>query len=75
MTSLLLQYMFSAILGRDQVYQTILDHGMILGLSWGSDVIGETRRSRSTPRGSTSSNASRDSPDSGASVVPDLKSF
>ena len=34
-----LQCLFSAILGRDQVYQNILDQGMLLGLPWGSDLI------------------------------------
>ena len=33
------QYLFSAILNRDQAFQSILDQGMILGLPWGT-VIG-----------------------------------
>ena len=36
-----LQFTFSAMLNRDQAYQSILDQGMILGLPWGSDPIGE----------------------------------
>ena len=28
-------------LNRDQAYQSILDQGMILGLPWGSDPIGD----------------------------------
>ncbi|XP_064400185.1 GRAM domain-containing protein 4-like isoform X2 [Halichondria panicea] len=32
------KYLFSAILGRDQVCRNILDQGMVLGLSWGSDI-------------------------------------
>ena len=29
-------------LNRDQVYRSILDQGMILGLPWGSDPIGDS---------------------------------
>ena len=29
-------------LNRDQAYRSILDQGMILGLPWGSDPIGDT---------------------------------
>lgn len=47
------QYMFSAILGRDQVYQNILDQGMVLGLPWGSDV---TRQESSSSSGRRSKN-------------------
>ena len=37
---LLLQHLFSAILNRDQAYQSVLDQGMILGLPWGTDLEG-----------------------------------
>lgn len=43
-----LQYLFSAILGRDQVYQNILDQGMLLGLPWGSDLVTGGRASNNT---------------------------
>ena len=36
------QFMFSAMLNRDQAYRSILDQGMILGLPWGSDPIGDS---------------------------------
>ena len=35
------QFTFSAMLNRDQAYRSILDQGMILGLPWGSDPIGD----------------------------------
>ena len=38
------QHLFSAILNRDQAYQSILDQGMILGLPWGTDIHMEVRR-------------------------------
>ena len=37
-----LQFTFSAMLNRDQAYRSILDQGMILGLPWGSDPIGDS---------------------------------
>ena len=36
------QFTFSAMLNRDQAYRSILDQGMILGLPWGSDPIGDS---------------------------------
>lgn len=36
-----IQFTFSAMLNRDRAYQSILDQGMILGLPWGSDPIGD----------------------------------
>ena len=36
------QFTFSAMLNRDQAYRSILDQGMILGLPWGSDPIGNS---------------------------------
>lgn len=35
-----LQFLFSAILNRDQAYQSVLDQGTILGLPWGTDIEG-----------------------------------
>ena len=37
-----MQFTFSAMLNRDQAYRSILDQGMILGLPWGSDPIGDS---------------------------------
>jgi len=51
--------MFSAIINRDQVYQFILDQGLLLGLSWGSDITLSTSRVRGSPssRGTPSSDS------------------
>ena len=37
-----MQFTFSAMLNRDQAYRSVLDQGMILGLPWGSDPIGDS---------------------------------
>ena len=36
------QFTFSAMLNHDQAYRSILDQGMILGLPWVSDPIGDS---------------------------------
>lgn len=46
-----MQHLFSAILNRDQAYQSILDQGMILGLPWGTDLDPVQRRGRGSEGG------------------------
>ncbi len=71
-----MQYLFSAILGRDQVYQNVLDQGMVLGLSWGSDITG-TDRPKDTAGTDRPKDTARTKADksSGASIAKELDNF
>lgn len=61
--SFLFQHLFSAILNRDQAYQSILDQGMILGLPWGTDIEGRGRgRERGGGGGAGERNSRNSSP-------------
>ena len=60
------QFTFSAMLNRDQAYRSILDQGMILGLPWGSDPIGDSTAAMDSDDDNVDNEGGNPSSDEGA---------